>query len=81
MRKSNKVKEFISTQHLILIQICTGNHWTIYFIIRSSENSFMLILIDSIFTVKRTQFTNTIFKWFESSKDAKQKHISLTLKL
>ena len=24
--KSNKVKEIISTQHLILIPICTGNH-------------------------------------------------------
>ena len=60
--KSNKVKEIISTQHLILIPICTGNHWIIYFIIRSSENSFMLILMDSFFTVKRTQFTNTIFK-------------------
>ena len=39
----------------------------------------MLILMDSLFTVKRTHFTNTIFKWFESSKDAKQKNISLSL--
>ena len=72
-KKSNKVKETISTKHLILIPICQNNHWIIYFIIRSSENSFRLILMDSLFTVKRTHFTNTIFKWFESSKDAKQK--------
>ena len=76
--KSNKVREIISTQHLILIPICTGNHWIIYFIIRSSEYSFMLILMNSIFTDKRIQFTETIFKWFEYSKDAKQNHISLT---
>ena len=78
-KKSNKVKETISTKHLILIPICQNNHWIIYFIIRSSENSFMLILMDSLFTVKRTHFTNTIFKWFEYSKDAKQKHLSLSL--
>ena len=41
----------------------------------------MLILMDSLFTDKRTQFSNTIFKWFESSKDAKQNHIYLTLKM
>ena len=40
----------------------------------------MLILMDSLFTDKRTQFSNTIFKWFESSKDAKQNHLYLTLK-
>ena len=40
----------------------------------------MLILMDSLFTDIRTQFSNTIFKWFESSKDAKQNHLYLTLK-
>ena len=39
----------------------------------------MLILMDSLFTDKRTQFTNTIFKQFESSIDAKQNFIPLTL--
>ena len=78
-KKSNKVKETISTKHLILIPICQNNHWIIYFIIRSSENSFRLILMDSLFKVKSTHFTNTIFKWFESSKDVKQKNITLSL--
>ena len=35
--------------------------------------------MDSLFTVNRTHFTNTIFKWFVSSKDVKQKHITLSL--
>ena len=39
-KKSNNVKDIISTQHLILIPICTGNHWIIFFIIRSSETFF-----------------------------------------
>ena len=61
--KSNKVKEIISKQHLILIPICNDNHWFIYFIIRSSEKSFMLILMDSLNIGKYIQFTNTIFNW------------------
>ena len=52
--KSNKDKEIISTKQLILIPICTGNHWIISFIIRSSENSFILILMDSLNIVRRT---------------------------
>ena len=69
-QKSNKVKETISTKHLILIPIFQDNHWIIYFIIRSSENSFMLILMDSLNIVKHKKYSNSIFKWFESSKDA-----------
>ena len=74
-----KVKKIISTQHLTLIPICNENHWFICFIIRSSENSFMLILIDSLNKSKHTQFTNTIFNWFKSSINAKQNQITLTL--
>ena len=70
--KSKKVKEIIFTQHLILIQICNNNHWFIYFIIRSSEKSFILILMNSLNTGKHTQFTNTIFNWFKSSINTKQ---------
>ena len=35
----------------------------------------MLILKDLLNTGKRTQFTNTIFNWFESSINAKQNQI------
>ena len=59
--KSKKLKDIISTPHLILIPICNDIHWFIYFIIRSSETSFMLIIIDSLNTGKYIQFTNTIF--------------------
>ena len=78
-KKSNKVKETVSTKHLILIPICQNNHWIIYFIIRSSKNSFMLILMDSLNTGEHTYFTNIIINWFESSEDVKQKNITLSL--
>ena len=77
--KSNKVKEIISTQHFILVPICNNAHWFINFIIRSSETLFMLILMDSLNKSKHIQFTNTIFKWFQSSINAKQNKITLTL--
>ena len=79
--KSNKVKEIISTQHLILIPICNNAHWFIYFIIRSSEKLFMLILMDSLNTCIHVHFTNTIFNWFKYSIDAKQNQITLTLEI
>ena len=79
--KSKKVIEIISTQHLILIPICNDNHWFIYFIIRSSEKLFMLILMDSLNTCIHAQFTNTIFNWFTYSINAKQNQITLTLEI
>ena len=35
--------------------------------------------MDSLDIVKHNKYSNSTFKWFESSKDAKRKHISLTL--
>ena len=47
--KTTKVRETISAKHLILISIAKGCHWFIYLLIRSSKESFMLILLDSLY--------------------------------
>ena len=49
--KNTKVRENISTQNLILIQIAkgVGGHWFIYLLIRSSKKLFMLILLYLIY--------------------------------
>ena len=39
----------------------------------------MLILIDSLNTGRHTHFSNSIFEWFQSSINAKQNKITLTL--
>ena len=36
--KSNKGKEIISTQHLILIPICNGIHWFIFLLLDLQKN-------------------------------------------
>ena len=77
--KAIKLREKISTQNLILIPIAKDGHWIIYLFIRSSEKSFMLILLDSLCRTIYSNFTNINTKWFNSSEDVKENHITLTL--
>ena len=66
-----KLREKISTQKLILIPIAKDGHWIIYLFIRSSDKSFMLILLDSFCRGIYSNFTNIVTKWFKASEDIK----------
>ena len=73
--KAIEVREKISTQNLILILTAKYCHWFTYLLIRSSEKYFMLILLDSLYTDKRSNFNNIVAKWFGSSKDEKERFL------
>ena len=78
--KAIRLREKITTQNLILIPIAKDGHWIIYLFIRSSEKSFMLILLDSLRLGLYSNFTKIVTKWFKSNKDVKGNDITLTLK-
>ena len=77
--KAIKLREKISTQNLILIPIAKDGHWIIYLFIRSSEKSFMLILLDSLRLGLYSNCTKIVTKWFKSSEDVKGNDITLSL--